>query len=79
MLDFDDSRLENADVLDAAAPLLMNLAGSGARVRREAATAEAPLAALTDADRPRAVIAYGPEARLLRAVLEPVCPVPFVA
>ena len=79
MFEFDDSRLENADVLDAAAPLLMNLASSGARVRREAATAEAPLDALTDDDRPRAVIAYGPEARLLRAVLEPVCPVPFVA
>ncbi|HMQ36990.1 MAG: hypothetical protein GYA85_03025 [Propionibacterium sp.] len=79
MLDFDDSRLEDADVLAAAAPLLMNLAASGARVRREAATAEGPLAALLDLDRPRAVIAYGPEARLLRAVLEPVCPVPFVA
>ncbi|MFT3861753.1 SIS domain-containing protein [Micropruina sp.] len=79
MLDFDDSRLENPDVLAAAAPLLMHLASSGARVRREAAIAEAPLAALDDSDRPRAVIAYGPEARLLRAVLEPVCPVPFVA
>lgn len=79
MLDFDDSRLENADVLAAAAPLLMNLAASGARVRREAATGEGPLSALLDLDRPRAVIAYGPEARLLRAVLEPVCPVPFVA
>lgn len=79
MLDFDDSRLEDADVLAAAAPLLRNLASSGARVRREAATAEGPLAALLDLDRPRAVIAYGPEARLLRAVLEPVCPVPFVA
>ena len=79
MLDFDDSRLEDPEVLAAAAPLLMNLASSGARVRKEAATAEAPLDALTDDDRPRAVIAYGPEARLLRAVLEPVCPVPFVA
>ncbi len=79
MFDFDDSRLENPDVLAAAAPLLMNLASSGARVRREAAVAEAPLAGLDDLDRPRAVIAYGPEARLLRAVLEPVCPVPFVA
>ena len=79
MLDFDDSRLEDPEVLAAAAPLLMNLASSGARVRREASTADAPLAALDDGDRPRAVIAYGPEARLLRAVLEPVCPVPFVA
>jgi hypothetical protein len=79
MFDFDDSRLESPDVLAAAAPLLMNLASSGARVRREAAIAQAPLADLLDVDRPRAVIAYGPEARLLRAVLEPVCPVPFVA
>ncbi|MFT3969325.1 MAG: SIS domain-containing protein [Micropruina sp.] len=79
MFDFDDSRLENPDVLAAAAPLLMNLASSGARVRREAAMAEGPLAVLDDLDRPRALIAYGPEARLLRAVLEPVCPVPFVA
>ncbi|MFT4297540.1 MAG: SIS domain-containing protein [Micropruina sp.] len=79
MFDFDDSRLENPDVLAAASPLLINLASSGARVRRETATAETPLAALDDSDRPRAVIAYGPEARLLRAVLEPVCPVPFVA
>lgn len=79
MFDFDDSRLEDPEVLAAAAPLLMNLASSGARVRREAAMAEAPLAVLDDVDRPRAVIAYGPEARLLRAVLEPVCPVPFVA
>ena len=79
MFDFDDSRLEDPAVLADASPLLRNLASSGARVRREAATAEAPLTALTDVDRPRAVIAYGPEARLLRAVLEPVCPVPFVA
>ncbi len=79
MLDFDDSRLENPDVLAAAAPLLMKLASSGARVRREASLADAALIELNDADRPRAVIAYGPEARLLRAVLEPVCPVPFVA
>ena len=28
---------------------------------------------------PRAVVAAGPDSRLLRAVLEPVCPVPFVA
>lgn len=60
MFDFDDSRLENPEVLAAAAPLLMNLASSGARVRREAAIAEAPLADLIDVDRPRAVIANGP-------------------
>jgi hypothetical protein len=31
------------------------------------------------AGRPRAVVAAGPDSRLLRVVLEPTCPVPFVA
>ena len=35
--------------------------------------------AARDAARPRAVVAAGPDSRLLRAVLEPWCPVPFVA
>src|SRR4030095_4590129 len=34
---------------------------------------------LRDLPRPRAVIAAGSEARFIRAMLEPVCPVPFVA
>ena len=42
------------------------------------ATAEA-VARAEDLGRPRAVIAAGPDSRLLRAVLEPWCPVPFVA
>ena len=32
-----------------------------------------------DQDRPRAVVAAGPDSRLLRAAIEPWCPVPFVA
>jgi hypothetical protein len=48
-------------------------------VRREAASAEVPLSRLDPDDRPRAMITFGPEARLLRAVLEPTCPVPLVA
>jgi hypothetical protein len=52
-------------------------------VRREAAESEAGVAAAVatarDADRPRAIVAAGPDSRLLRAVLEPWCPVPFVA
>src|SRR5690606_16044658 len=32
-----------------------------------------------EGNRPRAVVAAGPDSRLLRAVLEPWCPVPFVA
>lgn len=79
MDEFDDSRLENHEILRGADPLLIPLAESGARLRREASRAELPLAGLSDLDRPRAVIAFGPEARLLRAVLEPVCPVPFMA
>jgi hypothetical protein len=52
-------------------------------VRRESidaaeAAAEA-VARSQDQARPRAVIAAGPDSRLLRAVLEPWCPVPFVA
>lgn len=76
---FDDSRLDDARVLRDADPVLRPIAEAGARVRREAADAEPGLAALDDTDRPRAVIAFGPEARLLRAVLEPTCPVPFMA
>jgi len=76
---FDDSRLADEAVLRAADPLLRPLAEAGARVRREAVLAEPALAPLDDSERPRAVIAFGPEARLLRAVLEPTCPVPLVA
>jgi hypothetical protein len=39
----------------------------------------AAVATARDADRPRAIVAAGPDSRLLRAVLEPWCPVPFVA
>ena len=63
--------------------MLRPLAEAGARVRREAgAAAEAIAAAVAGAlgeARPRAVVAAGPDSRLLRAVLEPWCPVPFVA
>ncbi len=79
MDDFDDSRLDDPEALQAADQLLRPIAEAGARVRREAAGAEEALSRLDDADRPRAVIAFGPEARLLRAVLEPTCPVPFMA
>lgn len=80
---FDESRLDDEGALAAADARLRLLAESGARVRREAgeaaaATAEAVSRAL-EQGRPRAVIAAGPDSRLLRAVLEPWCPVPFVA
>ena len=79
MSDFDDGRLEDPAVLAASDAALRPLAEAGARVRREAEAAQEALATLAGEPRPRAVIAVGPEARLLRAVLEPVCPVPFVA
>jgi hypothetical protein len=80
---FDDSRLDDEAALAAADGVLRPLAEAGARVRREAGeAAEAIAAALARAEgdqRPRAVVAAGPDSRLLRAVLEPWCPVPFVA
>ncbi|GAA2125666.1 SIS domain-containing protein [Nocardioides bigeumensis] len=80
---FDESRLDDERVLDGVDAVLRRLAESGARVRREAndaaeATAQA-VAAAREGERPRAVLAGGPDSRLLRAVLEPWCPVPFVA
>ncbi|MFY0409250.1 SIS domain-containing protein [Solicola sp. PLA-1-18] len=76
---FDDTRLDDPDALAAADPVLRRLAESGARVRREVDATAAAVAALDVDTRPRAVVAVGPDARLLRAVLEPWCPVPFVA
>lgn len=80
---FDEARLDDAGVLSTADLRLRALAEAGSRVRRAAGdAAEASAAAVARAnevDRPRAVLAAGPDSRLLRAVLEPWCPVPFVA
>ena len=80
---FDDSRLDDESALTSADQVLRPLAEAGARVRREVgAAAEAIERAVDRAGedvRPRAVVAAGPDSRLLRAVLEPWCPVPFVA
>jgi hypothetical protein len=82
MVWFDESRLDDEIALGSIDLRLRTLAESGSRVRREVAAAEDAIAEAvaraTDA-RPRAVIAAGPDSRLLRAVLEPWCPVPFVA
>src|SRR4051794_41605996 len=79
---FDDGLLDDETALARADVRLRRLAEGGARVRREAVAAEeAVLEAvqrLSDSQ-PRAVVAAGPDSRLLRAVLEPACPVPFVA
>ena len=80
---FDDSLLDDEEALARADLELRALAEAGSRVRREAVeVGEALARALSEADRdarPRAVVAAGPDSRLLRAVLEPWCPVPFVA
>ncbi len=76
---FDDSALEDPRALASVEPILRRLAEAGARVRRETADSSVPLRALAGLPRPRAVIAAGTEARFIRAMLEPVCPVPFVA
>ncbi len=79
---FDDGLLDEAEALRRAEPGLRALAEGGARVRREAVSAAESLTAAVDllaGAPPRAVVAAGPDSRLLRAVLEPTCPVPFVA
>lgn len=79
---FDDGLLDDQHALARIDARLRHLAEGGARVRREAVAAEEAVAPAVDRlaeERPRAVVAAGPDSRLLRAVLEPVCPVPFVA
>jgi len=79
---FDDGLLDDEETLRRAEPALRNLAEAGSRVRREAVSAADSVAetvARLSETRPRAVVAAGPDSRLMRAVLEPTCPVPFVA
>jgi hypothetical protein len=79
---FDESLLDDEEALARADAVLRPFAEAGARVRHEAAEVESAIAAavaVTKDNPPRAVIAAGPDSRLLRAVLEPSCPVPFVA
>ncbi len=76
---FDDTRLDDPEVLAASDAPLRRLAEAGARVRMEAGEAAEAVALLETDTSPRAIVAAGADARLLRAVLEPWCPVPFVA
>lgn len=76
---FNDALLDDEQGLAGADPDLRRLAEAGARVRREVDAAADAGASLGDADKPRAMVVAGTDARLLRAVLEPWCPVPFVA
>ena len=82
---FDDARLEDPAALAEADAQLRWLASAGARIRMTAAgmgtpdTAHGLLDSFDAGRRPRGVIVVGGESRLIRAVLEPVCPVPLVA
>ncbi len=80
---FDESRLDDVAALEVGDGRLRALAETGARVRRAAGDAaeatEEAVRRAAELARPRAVVAAGPDSRLLRAVLEPWCPVPFVA
>jgi Bacterial phospho-glucose isomerase C-terminal SIS domain len=71
--------LEDPSALASIDPVLREVASWGAEVRRATDEAANALSQLSTQDRPRAVIAGGADGRLFRAVLEPVCPVPFVA
>lgn len=79
---FDDGRLDDEMILARFDGPLRVQAEAGSRVRREAVASADQVAHAVEVlggTRPRAVIAAGPDSRLLRAVLEPVCPVPFLA
>lgn len=76
---FDDTRLDDPVALVEVDTALRRLAEAGARVRIEIEQAAPAVSALDPQVSPRAVVAAGADARLLRAVLEPWCPVPFVA
>ena len=76
---FDETLLDDPVALRAADAALRAQAEAGSRVRREAAASSAALSGIHRLGRPRALVAAGADARLLRAVLEPWCPVPFVA
>lgn len=79
---FDDGLLDDAAALVRLDAQLRAQAEAGARVRREFSAATEPLRQAVEIATdfmPRAVVAAGPDSRLLRAVLETTCPVPFVA
>ncbi len=76
---FDETLLDDPAALRAADATLRSLAEAGSRVRREASASSTALSGIHRLGRPRAIVAAGADARLLRAVLEPWCPVPFVA
>lgn len=75
---FDDSRLD-AELEPGAEAVLRHLASTGARIRRDSFDLDDVRPRVSQWSRPRGVLVIGAEARLLRSVLEPLCPVPLVA
>jgi hypothetical protein len=76
---FFDTALDDPEALARIDDVLRDIASWGAQVRRAYGAAAEAIDELDSEDRPRAVVAGGPDGRLFRAVLEPICPVPFVA
>jgi hypothetical protein len=76
---FFDGALDDDASLGLIDVVLREIAGWGAQVRLADSSAAEVLNSLSHYDRPRAVVAGGADGRLFRAVLEPICPVPFVA
>ncbi|AYY12047.1 hypothetical protein EF847_04305 [Actinobacteria bacterium YIM 96077] len=76
---FFDASLEDPQELARIDDTLRGVATWGAHIRHAHMAAAEVLETIEVDDRPRAVVAGGTEGRLFRAVLEPVCPVPFVA
>ncbi|OYN87859.1 phosphoheptose isomerase family protein [Parenemella sanctibonifatiensis] len=79
MPDFDDARLADPQALLSNDDRLRWIASAGARIRVGAEAAQDALRELSIDWTPRAILVIGAEARFVRAVLEPVCPVPMVA
>ena len=75
---FDDALLDDPDALQRS-DKLRHLALAGARLRRDHTDEMASVVEGLAGMRPRSVLVIGAEARLVRAVVEPFCPVPCVA
>ena len=77
LVEFDDGRLDDKQVLIRHDEALRNLALAGARIRIEAAAAAAMR--VDEPLMPRGIVLAGFESRLIRSVVEVTCPAPVVA